>query len=243
MKLAIIGNLPATISYHDWISIFRHHFWKKSISEFSFTGGNTLLNSYVRTYATKYSIPISVYSLCNFETKLARNTALIQNADLVVAFTTNATTNICSENAIIPHLSRRKALIINTDEYSYSNNQILKNTMTNQDEISREELITVEEEVSLIRQIQHAAEDSEIVERAKEKLILANRRFIKIVAQKYACEEYPLTELIAVGNKSLVLAAQKFDETQGFKFISYAIYWVKQFIEQTINANSKLKNE
>lgn len=70
---------------------------------------------------------------------------------------------------------------------------------------------------------------------AREKLILANLRFVISVAREYQNRGLPLTDLISVGNMGLVIAAERFDETRGFKFISYAVWWIRQAIQHSLS--------
>ncbi|MBD5379650.1 MAG: sigma-70 family RNA polymerase sigma factor [Bacteroides sp.] len=109
----------------------------------------------------------------------------------------------------------------------------------------REFLLTVEDEVNLIKHIQEGGDD---VTAAKEKLIRANLRFVKAVAGRYVSEKYPMEELVKAGNIGLDYAIYRFDETHGFKFISYAIGWIRQsifayIVDQIINNNKSELNE
>ena len=101
-------------------------------------------------------------------------------------------------------------------------------------EIGREDLITVEEEVELaqrIKQGDHAA---------LEKLTRANLRFVVSVAKQYQNQGLSLPDLINEGNLGLIKAAEKFDETRGFKFISYAVWWIRQSILQALAEQSRI---
>ena len=101
-------------------------------------------------------------------------------------------------------------------------------------EIGREELISVSEEVELAQRIKkgdHAA---------LEKLIKANLRFVVAVAKQYQNQGLSLPDLINEGNLGLIRAAQKFDETRGFKFISYAVWWIRQSILQALAEQSRI---
>jgi RNA polymerase primary sigma factor len=101
-------------------------------------------------------------------------------------------------------------------------------------EIGKEELITAEEEVDLAKRIR---EGDNI---ALERLTRANLRFVVSVAKQYQNQNLSLNDLINEGNLGLVKAAQRFDETRGFKFISYAVWWIRQSIMQAIAENSRL---
>ena len=104
-------------------------------------------------------------------------------------------------------------------------------------EISRLPMISPEQEVELAQQIHKGGETGE---KAKNKLVTANLRFVVSVAKQYQNQGIPLTDLINEGNIGLITAAEKFDETRGFKFISYAIWWIRQNILKAISDNSNL---
>lgn len=101
-------------------------------------------------------------------------------------------------------------------------------------EIGKEELLTVDEEVELAQRIQKGDK------RALEKLTKANLRFVVSVAKQYQNRGLSLPDLIDEGNIGLIKAAEKFDETRGFKFISYAVWWIRQSILQAIAEQSRL---
>ena len=101
-------------------------------------------------------------------------------------------------------------------------------------EIGREELITVEEEVELAQRIRKGDQQ------ALEKLTRANLRFVVSVAKQYQNQGLSLPDLINEGNLGLIKAAEKFDETRGFKFISYAVWWIRQSILQALAEQSRI---
>ena len=101
-------------------------------------------------------------------------------------------------------------------------------------EIGHEELLSVEEEVELAQKIKKGDR------RSLERLTRANLRFVVSVAKQYQNQGLSLPDLINEGNVGLIKAAEKFDETRGFKFISYAVWWIRQSILQAIAEQSRI---
>ena len=101
-------------------------------------------------------------------------------------------------------------------------------------EIGKVELITPEEEVKLAIRIKQGDQA------ALEKLTKANLRFVVSVAKQYQNQGLTLPDLINEGNLGLIKAAQRFDETRGFKFISYAVWWIRQSILQALAEQSRI---
>ena len=100
-------------------------------------------------------------------------------------------------------------------------------------EISREPMISIEEEIKLAQRIRQGDR------KALDKLTRANLRFVVSVAKQYQNQGLGLLDLINEGNLGLIKAAEKFDETRGFKFISYAVWWIRQSILQALAEQSR----
>ena len=101
-------------------------------------------------------------------------------------------------------------------------------------EIGKEELLSTDEEVELAQRIKKGDRQ------ALERLTKANLRFVVSVAKQYQNQGLSLSDLINEGNMGLIKAAEKFDETRGFKFISYAVWWIRQSILQAIAEQSRI---
>ena len=117
-----------------------------------------------------------------------------------------------------------------TERSSISVNTYLK-------EVSRYPMITVDEEVILTQKIRQGGKEAE---KARQRLVEANLRFVISVANQYHQHNMDLSDLISEGNIGLIKAAERFDETRGFKFISYAVWWIRQSISSTIYENGRI---
>ncbi|MCU0425375.1 MAG: sigma-70 family RNA polymerase sigma factor [Candidatus Kapabacteria bacterium] len=104
-------------------------------------------------------------------------------------------------------------------------------------EIGRVELLTGDEEIEIAKQIKKGGEEGQ---RAMERLTKANLRFVVSVAKQYQNQGLSLGDLINEGNLGLIKAAKRFDETRGFKFISYAVWWIRQSILQALAEQSRI---
>ena len=104
-------------------------------------------------------------------------------------------------------------------------------------EISRYPLLSQEEEVALAQAVARGGEEGE---KAKEKMVNSNLRFVVSVAKQYQHHGVGLTDLINEGNIGLLKAVERYDVTRGFKFISYAVWWIRQSIMQCIGENSRM---
>ena len=101
-------------------------------------------------------------------------------------------------------------------------------------EIGRVDLITADEEVELAKRIKEGDHP------ALERLVKANLRFVVSVSKQYQNQGLTLPDLINEGNLGLIKAAQRFDETRGFKFISYAVWWIRQSVLQALAEHSRI---
>jgi RNA polymerase primary sigma factor len=104
-------------------------------------------------------------------------------------------------------------------------------------EIGKYELLTAEEEVELAKKIKKGGPEGQ---KAMERLVKANLRFVVSVAKQYQNQGLTLGDLINEGNLGLIKAATRFDETKGFKFISYAVWWIRQSILQALAEQSRI---
>ena len=121
-----------------------------------------------------------------------------------------------------------------TQNITSRNSEALDRYLT---EIAREPMLTPDEEATLAHAIHQGGPAGE---RARDRLVSANLRFVVSVAKQYQHQGISLTDLINEGNVGLVKAAEKFDETRGFKFISYAVWWIRQSIMEALAVKSRI---
>lgn len=121
----------------------------------------------------------------------------------------------------------------------------ISNSITNRDQtlgsyltwIAKFPLLNIEEEIELAQKIKRGGPEGE---KAREKLVTSNLRFVVSVAKQYQHQGLALSDLINEGNIGLMKAADKFDETRGFKFISYAVWWIRQSVLQAISEQGRM---
>ena len=122
----------------------------------------------------------------------------------------------------------------NTKKITERNNISVNNYLK---EVNRYPMATVDEEVILAQKIRQGGIEAD---KARQRLVEANLRFVISVANQYHQHNMDLSDLISEGNIGLIKAAERFDETRGFKFISYAVWWVRQSISSTIYENGRI---
>ena len=121
----------------------------------------------------------------------------------------------------------------NTKKITERNNISVNNYLK---EVSRYPMVTVDEEVILAQKIRQGGKEAD---KARQRLIEANLRFVISVANQYHQSNMDLSDLISEGNIGLIKAAERFDDTRGFKFISYAVWWIRQSISSAICENGR----
>lgn len=121
----------------------------------------------------------------------------------------------------------------NTKKITERNNISVNNYLK---EVNRYPMVTVDEEVILAQKIRQGGKEAD---KARLRLVEANLRFVISVANQYHQHNMDLSDLISEGNIGLIKAAERFDETRGFKFISYAVWWIRQSISSTIYENGR----
>ncbi len=122
----------------------------------------------------------------------------------------------------------------NTQSITERNNISVNNYLK---DVSRYPMATVDEEVILAHKIRQGGKEAD---KARQRLVEANLRFVISVAKQYHPHNMNLSDLISEGNIGLIKAAERFDETRGFKFISYAVWWINQSISSAINENGRI---
>lgn len=248
MKIAILGKVNPGLTYEEWGNKLQRSFDVEKISHINITISNGILNQYVRTYAAANDIPVTEYA-ADYKThgddaRRIRNVALVEASDFIIGFLPKGSS---AESWIYrPGISReKKAIVITYQSTQIDMKQVIKREPTEADlnflqAISREDLLSVEDEVALVKKIQDGEGD---VEAAKEKLMSANQRFVYSVAKQYVSDKFTLDELMHEGNIGLEHAIYKFDASRGFKFIAYAVWWIRQSIQQAIVLKERAESE
>ena len=127
---------------------------------------------------------------------------------------------------------------IENNLYMEKKGTIIRMRAVNEQKVDLESLYSLEEELQIIKSIQQGGKERDT---AIEGLTQSRTRFVAAVAKRYANNNLSMDELIKAGNKGLVQAAEKFDENGGFKFICYAIWWIRQSIENEISNSNNLQ--
>ena len=115
---------------------------------------------------------------------------------------------------------------------------IIRMNGVNEQDVNTDHRYSLEEELQIIKSIQQGGKERDT---AIERLTQSRTRFVATVAKRYVNNNLSMDELIKAGNKGLVQAAEKFDENRGFKFICYAIWWIRQSIENEISNSNNLQ--
>lgn len=239
MKIAIIGKANPCFTYEEWESRLRTNVEVENVAQINITIGNGTLNQYVRRFARSHNVTVKEFApdivAYGDDAKRRRNVALVEDTDLIVGFLPEGSSK---ESWIYrPGIPRKKNTVViycqnnQTTKQMDLRNVISRNPSNEIESISPDELITVEEEANLVRKIRNGEGDADV---AKEKLMYASQRFVRSIARKYVSPNFTFEELVAEGNKGLEAAIAKYDETRGFKFISYAVWWIQQSILQAI---------
>ena len=127
---------------------------------------------------------------------------------------------------------------IENNLYMEKKGTIIRMRAVNEQKVDLESLYSLEEELQIIKSIQQGGKERDT---AIESLTQSRSRFVAAVAKRYVNNNLSMDELIKAGNKGLVQAAEKFDENRGFKFICYAIWWIRQSILKEIEKSNNLE--
>ena len=234
MRIAIIGRVNPSLVYNEWKIKLQQNVEITNVKQINITIGNGILNQYARKYAAACDIPVKEYA-ADFKThgtdaRLIRNKTLIADSDIVVSFISQGnSTDVWISS---PGISTEKPIYM---KEIIKREPKLEDLML-LDAVCKEDLLTVDEEVELIKQIRQNEGD---VEAAKEKLMRANQRFVRAVANQYVSAKHSIDALMTEGNLGLEYAILKYDETRGFKFITYAIWWIRESIRRYIASHDK----
>lgn len=236
MNATIIGQLAPNIGYQEWADGLQREADISLVTTFNITGGDNKLNNFVRDFAKEHGIEVDEYipNVAEYgeNAKHIRNLQLVCNADFVLSYLGDAKNHVIRIN----HLAAEEQENVNRpiQETRQSMQKPNIDLHLNSGNVSKDELISIEEEVALVKRIQKGAADAE---EAKEKLLFCCRRFVTAIAKQYIGLSLSPDRLIEEGNIGLLAAANRFDETRGFKFISYAVWWIRTSIENAIKEN------
>ncbi len=228
-RVSIIGSLNPAPCYEEWEQYMLCKFSNEDVSELIITSSNNTLNDYVKRFCDNRDFNVHVAeldsSISKEEAYNQRNAKLFDDTDFVILFVPDKSDNKKVERSQAKPTDKEVLVVFNnivfhTIPTAIRSHQFAHNTMTTEP-IKKEELITPEEELALIARAQIGNTE------AMTQLIGINRRFVTALARKYEGKGLSLDELICEGNKGLEAACMKFDPSRGFKFISFAVWFVR----------------
>jgi len=244
-RVSVLGSLNPPPCYEEWEQFMLCKFSDGDVSEFVITSADLTLNSYVRKFCVAHDFIIRSVELdSSIQDEIARqkrNEKLIQETDLVVLFVPDKSGVDKRSDKSLATPGGTDALVVfnnlvfHTIPNSIGNIQPSANQMT-PESVKKDELITVEEEVALVCRAQKGDKE------ALARLIYVNKRFVRSIARHYEDSGLTLDQLISEGNKGVEAACMKFEPTRGFKFISFAAWFIRQSIGNAINKSEKNNN-
>lgn len=225
MKISILGLLKPTPTYEEWENIMLEKFAAAEVTELIVTASESTLNSYVARFCKAHGLKLNEIECC--PDKEHRNKRMVDESDLTIFFV--------SEEPQTKKVAKIAATDSNKDAIIIVNKKVFKTisftpTKNQAAPIRKEELISEKEELDLIKLAQNGDK------LALNRLIDANRRFVTSVARTHLKKNPSITldELITKGNKGLERACLKFDPSRGFKFLSFATWFVRKAITDAL---------